>query len=782
MLVAPLLAAPPAQQRMAAPAPVDFEREVRPLLARRCYACHGPGKQAGGLRLFRRQDALLGGDGGTILVPGKSAESRLLAYVEGRVEGKVMPPVGPRLTAAEVDLLRRWIDAGASWPEEAATEKATQPSHWSLRAVRRPPAPRVSTPGWVVNPVDAFVLVRLEKAGLRPSPPADRVTLLRRVTLDLIGLPPTVPEVDAFLADRKPGAYERVVDRLLASPRYGERWAQPWLDLARYADSNGYTIDGPRQMWMYRDWVINALNADLPFDRFTVEQLAGDMLPHPTRDHQIATGFHRNTLFNEEGGTDPEQFRVEAVVDRVNTTGTVWLGLTVGCAQCHTHKYDPITQREYYQFLALFNGADEPTLDFPTPEQAAQRKELAPRLEAARAALKAWDAAHPAEMAAANAKNPERAALAAQVTELEKESRTLEGAVSRALVMRERDTVRPTFVHLRGDFLRHGAPVQPGVPSVLPPLRALGKQPNRLDLARWLVAPGHPLTARVTVNRFWQQLFPHGLVETENDFGTQGPPPTHPELLDWLASSFAAPRSGPGSRNCGWSVKRLLRLLVTSNTYRQSSQERADARAKDPLNRLLARQGRLRLSGEAIRDSALAASGLLSGKIGGPSVFPPQPAGTDLFTQVKKNWTPSTGEDRYRRGLYTWHWRSSPYPLFAALDAPDRNVACTRRARSNTPLQSLMLANDETFLEAATALAEQVLTEAPPNPAARLRLAFRRCLARQPAPAELQRLREYYTAQLETLAGGTAEMQAEKQALAAVARVLINLDEFITRE
>lgn len=784
LLAAPLLAAIPAPKPATAPAPTNLAQQAHTLLAKRCYGCHGPGKQAGGLRLFRHEDTLLGGDGGPVILPGKSGESRLIAYVEGRADGKVMPPIGPRLSPAEVDLLRRWIDAGAPWADDAASLRAAQPTLWSLRPVRRPSVPLVKTPGWVVNPVDAFVLARLEKAGLRPSPPADRVTLLRRVTLDLIGLPPTIAEVEAFLADRQPGAYERVVDRLLASPRYGERWAQPWLDLARYADSNGYTIDGPRQMWMYRDWVINALNADLPYDRFTVEQLAGDMLPHPTREQQIATGFHRNTTLNEEGGTDPEQFRMEAVVDRVNTTGTVWLGLTVGCAQCHTHKYDPITQREYYQLLALFNGADEPVEEYPTPEQETRRKELAPRLEAARAALKAWDAAHPTEKTPAETKDPERAALATTVAGLEKETRTLEEGVAKTLVMRERSTPRPTFVHLRGDFLRHGAPVQPGVPSVLPPLRSVGEKPTRLDLARWLVAPENPLTARVTVNRFWQQLFPHGLVETENDFGTQGTPPTHPELLDWLASTFIAPPEagvGRNVRGCGWSVKHLLRLVVTSNTYRQSSQERADARAVDPLNRLLARQGRLRLPAEGIRDAALAVSGLLSDKLGGPSVFPPQPANTDLLTQVKRNWTVSPGEDRYRRGLYTWHWRSNPYPLFAALDAPGGNVACTRRPRSNTPLQSLMLANDETFLEAANALARRVLAEALPSEDAQLRLAFRRCLARDPQPAELRRLQQYYRAQLASPTGGTAD-DAQQEALAAVGRVLLNLDEFITRE
>jgi mono/diheme cytochrome c family protein len=914
---------PPAAQ------PVDFVRDIQPILAQRCFSCHGgTGRLQGGLRLHRREDALAGGDSGLVIVPGKSAESRLVHYVAGVLDGKVMPPGGPRLTAAQVGLLRAWIDQGAPWPDsaDAAVPRST---HWAFQPVKTPRLPRVTNAGWVRNPVDAFVLAKLEAKGLRPSPEADPVTLIRRVTLDLTGLPPTVSEVDAFVRECReeasgvkpwasgsnaravklsagtegstltpnaqrltPGTprgnanppvsektYERLVDRLLGSPAYGERWARHWMDLARYADSNGYSIDAPRQMWLWRDWVIRAFNEDLPFDQFTIQQLAGDLLieeasrstttasavahPHiPTPPHPhtlpkgadstgalIATGFHRNTLTNEEGGTDKEQFRVEAVVDRVNTTGTVWLGLTVGCAQCHSHKYDPISQREYYQLFAFFNNADEPSVPFPSPEQGRKQAALERDLAAAQKALADYDRAHPTGK---DDKDPGRAALAKRAKALQDAEKDLARDIPTAMVMKELPQPRESFVHLRGDFLRHGIPVRPATLGCLPSLAHGDRAPNRLDLARWLVSRDNPLTPRVTVNRFWQQLFGRGLVETENDFGTQGAPPTHPLLLDWLASVLASgPTSHPESMGvresgslgaaargpthtltppnshtspkealastsagacgyeCGWSIKRLLKLMVMSSTYRQSSSVAGRAgggaatpnsklqtpNVLDPENKLYWRQNRIRLDGEVIRDAALAASGLLSRKIGGPSVFPPQPASLDLFTQVKRNWTPSQGEDRYRRGMYTWHWRSNPYALFAAFDAPNRNVTCTRRPRSNTPLQSLMLANDEGFFEMQQALAVSVLKAPDASDAERLRFAFRRCLAREPSPAEVRRLLDYHQQQVQRFAAdpAAAEQAAPKErpagcdaaqgaAWTAIARVLMNLDEFITRE
>jgi hypothetical protein len=806
-------------------------------LTSRCTGCHGAKVLKAGLRLHRKVDLLAGGDNGPVVLPGRSAESRLIHYVSGALEKKIMPPAGERLTPAQVGLLRAWIDQGAVMPEDSAWADAPGSLHWAFRPVVRPRVPRVKASNWVRNAIDAFVLARLEKQGLRPSPAADRVTLLRRASLDLTGLPPTPAEVDAFVADPSPDAYESTVDRLLASPHYGERWGRHWLDLARYADSNGYTIDSARTIWLYRDWVIQALNADMPFDQFTIQQLAGDLLDPgpagsqvpPGMDPRVATGFHRNTTINEEGGTDPEQFRVEAVVDRVNTTGSVWLGLTVGCAQCHTHKYDPITQREYYQLFAFFNDQEEPVLSLAGAEQTRQHEQLAAELAAAKKALADYDAAHPEKGETSKTEAPERKPLATRVDDLTARERELARILPTTLILSERTTPRSTHVHLRGDFLRPGVEVQPGVPSVLPGLAAATgggrpgdqqsppgpRRPNRLDLARWLVGPDNPLTARVTANRIWMQYFGRGLVETENDFGSQGTRPTHPELLDWLAVAFREGNGSPGTPGDGgagptrsplpaarvaaaarpWSLKALHRLIVTSATYRQSARARADLAKIDPDNRLLARQARLRLDAEVLRDSALAASGLLCDRIGGPSVFPPQPAGLDLFTQNKKNWTTSEGDDRYRRGLYTFIWRSSPYPLFTTFDGPSGNNSCTRRARSNTPLGALMLANDASLFEAARGLAATMLRDAPPGDRERVRYAFRRCLAREPAPPELDRLLAYCRSQRQrfrdrapaakaaappSLPGGTDP--AEAAAWTAVARVLMNLDEFVTRE
>jgi len=701
-------------------------------------------------------------------------------------------------------------------------------SHWAYRPLRKPHLPEVKRKDWTRNPIDTFILARLESEGLEPSPEADLVTLLRRAGLDLVGLPPSPAEVDEILSDGRPDAYERWVDRLLASPHHGERWGRHWLDLARYADSNGYTIDGSRSIWKYRDWVIDALNRDLPFDRFTVEQLAGDMLPDATLEQLIATGFHRNTLRNEEGGTDAEQFRVESVADRVNTTATVFLGLTVACARCHDHKYDPISQREYYQMFALFNNAEEPVLQVPTDHQAKELPALEIEIAAAVKLLAdnepavavrqaAWEAAlgaklegAPADLpddvhlallvaaAARSKKEKERIAdhyrsidkdripIAARVMDLKDRQKQLVKAITTSLVMREREKPRATHIHLRGDFLQPGEQVDGGVPAVLPPLAAAGGKPTRLDFARWLVNRGNPLTPRVTMNRIWQQYFGRGIVPTENDFGSQGDPPTHPDLLDWLACELM---------ESGWSLKAMHRLIATSAAYRQSSRDRPLLREVDPANDRLARQARLRLDAETIRDAALVSSGLLSREIGGPGVYPPQPAGIYRFTQTKKYWKESQGSDRYRRGMYTYFWRSSPHPALQAFDAPEGNVTCTRRLRSNTPLQALTLANDPGFFEMAQGLAGKVLREAPRGDAERIRHAFRLCLAREPLAEETRRLAEFLETQRRAFAAvpGDAEAAAppgppegtgpaEGAAWTALARVLLNLDEFITRE
>jgi mono/diheme cytochrome c family protein len=806
---------------------VDYLRDIKPILAQNCYACHGPDKHRSGLRLDTAAAVLHGGNSGPAVIAGQSGESLLVKAVTGAKDVKAMPPKEPRLTAQQIALLRTWIDQGAKAPlSEVAATAANRSKHWAFQKPVRPAEPAVKDPSWVRNPIDRFILARLEREGLTPSPEAGRVTLLRRLSLDLLGLPPTLEEVEAFLHDDRPDGYERLVDRLLASPHYGERWGRHWLDLARYADSNGYSIDAPRSIWKYRDWVLDALNRDMPFDEFTIEQLAGDLLPSATLDQRIATGFHRNTSINQEGGINVEQFRIESIVDRVNTTGSVFLGLTVGCAQCHDHKFDPLSQREYYQLFAFLNNVDEPTLDLATPEATRQRKQVRARVAAlekerklfdtySAAAQDRWESGltpsdrqrlPPAIRAILEIPENGRiekqkqtltayyrqldlarhvvgglgdplpflaashAALARFRTSVEKQIAALKKSEPQAvttMVVQERKQPRTTHVLLGGDFTRPGATVTPSVPAVLPPLQAQGSQATgltRLDLARWFVDRDNPLTARVTVNRLWLHHFGIGLVETENDFGTQGTPPSHPELLDWLATEFHA-------RN--WSLKAMHRLIVTSATYRQASRHRPELVAVDARNRLLARQSRLRLEAEVVRDVALAASGLLTPKIGGPSVHPPQPEGIYRFTQVPRDWKADSGPDRFRRGLYTYFWRSAPHPGLIVFDAPDATSACTRRNRSNTPLQALTLLNDEAFFEFAQALAARVLREAGPDDRERLRHAFRLCLARSPSALEEKRLGELLATHT------TASLH---DAWITMARVLLNLDEFITRE
>jgi hypothetical protein len=836
LLAAPLWAgeAPAAPGKLPPPAPgtMDFDRDVSPILARACLSCHGPLRQKGGLRLDDRAAALKGGNSGPVLQPGDAGRSRLLLAVAGLDPDLKMPPQGKApLTAEEVGRLRAWVEQGVKWgkPGAAAAARAASSTHWAFQPVRRPPSPRVENTTWVRNEIDAFVLARLEAEHIAPSSEADRATLIRRLSFDLLGLPPTPQEVDDFVNDPRPDAYEELVDRLLASPHYGERWARSWLDAARYADSDGYEKDtGRPHAWRWRDWVIGALNRDLRFDEFTVEQIAGDLLPGATLEQKIATGFHRNTLTNREGGVDQEQFRVEAVVDRVDTTATVWLGLTLGCARCHDHKYDPFSQREFYQLFAFFNSDVEADLPAPgpgeweayQPRKAAFDREKAER-EAALAAYKKdqlpaaqqkWEdglrlpelrnlpagvaavlltepgkrtAAQQKEVAAFYAgTDPKLAALTKDLAAFVKTAPTLSQAQTLALGAR-----RQTHVLMRGDFLRPGAEVQPGTPAVLPPLRVAGPGPGtRLDLARWLVDPANPLTPRVAVNWVWQRYFGRGLVATLEDFGTQGDRPSHPELLDWLASEFVCQ---------GWSLKELHRLIVTSATYRQSSRARPELRERDPLNVLLARQNRLRLEAEALRDNALACSGLLAPAVGGPSVRPPQPAGISELTYAgSARWVESTGSDRYRRGLYTWFQRTSPYPMLMTFDAPDANVCCVRRERSDTPLQALTLMNDTVFVECAQALARRVVAEAPGRTTAeRLRYAFRVCVAREPSTGELVTLERLFAGLLEDCRArpdaaarlvGTAKPAGvaapEAAAWVAFARMLLNLDESVTRE
>jgi mono/diheme cytochrome c family protein len=798
--------------------PVDYLRDVKPILKQHCVSCHGPKMKKAGLRLDTAALALQGGRDGPVIVPGKSSDSMLIDAVKGINGAERMPQKGQALTAKQIATLAAWIDQGAKAPAKEAAGDGTGADHWAFKAPVRPLLPAVKNAAWVKNPIDLFILARLEAENILPSAEAGKVTLMRRLYLDLIGLPPTIDEVDAFLADTRPDAYERLVDRLLASPHYGERWGRHWLDLARYADTHGFTIDAPREIWKYRDWVIDALNADVPFNEFAVEQMAGDMLPGATVEQKTATGFHRNTLINQEGGIDVEQFRVEAVADRVNTTATVFLGLTMGCARCHDHKYDPITTKEYYQLFAFLNNQSEPTLSLADPEVAAKKatirariqqieNELHPKLKAFVQGLPEADRAKmPKDLTVILNLTPDqrtekqRQTLAAYFKTKGKEFKAGfdelaalakdEPKFATTMVLQELAKPRETFIHLGGDFTRKGARVVPGTPAILHPLA--GSKLNRLDLAKWLVDRKNPLVARVTVNRLWQQYFGRGIVETENDFGTQGTLPSHPELLDWLAVEFM---------DAGWSLKHVHRVIVTSATYRQSSKARPDLKEIDPENKLLARQARLRLDAEIVRDNCLAVSGLLSKQIGGPSVYPPQPEGIYQFTQVQRSWKTSTGTDRYRRGLYTFLQRSAPYPALTVFDAPDGTSTCTYRIRSNTPLQALTLLNDPAFLELARGLAVRVLKEGPADDRERLKFAFRLCLARAPSAAELNRLEQYVVQQLAAfqaspkqarallMTGATrgADVPADADvarwaAWTAVTRVLLNLDEFITRE
>ncbi|MCC6677590.1 MAG: PSD1 domain-containing protein [Phycisphaerales bacterium] len=1008
--------------------PIDFTRDIQPLLARRCYGCHAGEKPEAGLNLTTREAALRGGKSGLpAIVPGKSGDSRLVRLITHQEPGKLMPPKGGALDEAQVALIRGWIDRGADWGDPSA---AGEHWHWAYRAPARPGIPAVRRTEWPQNPIDYFVLARLENAGLGPSVEADKETLIRRVSLDLTGLPPTPAEIDDFLADNSPTAYEKVVERLLTSPRYGERWARPWLDLARYADTNGYEKDNRRSIWPYRDWVISALNRDLPFDQFTIQQLAGDLLPNVTLDQQVATGFCRNTMTNEEGGVDPEEFRVEAILDRVNTVSSVWLGSTVSCAQCHDHKFDPISQREYYQLFAFFNqdepdfknhqfGVDAagPMVDATAPEDRRRLEDLRARAESTKRTIEeragqlgdeqgrweaeqaglqpkwatlepitvrsaagatlevgpggviratgedpasdtytieartdlpvltglrlellpddsrpggfvgrsghgnivlsrfevaiisgpgreempisiatavadheqsagsddanAWlisyavdgdpatggwaigpeyDKPHaavvqfdkpagagpgavlkvtlaqeyggrhtisrlrilgtngpsPAACAPLNPavaaglavardqRTPEQAgAIAAHYRrvapaliplrqELEETNRRIAGiATANTLVMRKQSESRETHVHIKGTFRNPGDAVRAGTPAALHK-PATDLRPDRLGLAQWIMDPANPLTARVTVNRLWEQYFGRGIVETSDDFGTQGDAPSHPELLDWLATEF--PRRG-------WSLKAMHRLIATSATYRQASGGEgvplANSYERDPENRLLARGPRFRVEAEMVRDIALAASGLLSPKVGGPSVFPPQPPGTWTMIYSNDRWVESQGEDRHRRGLYTFWRRTSPYPTFATFDAPSREITCARRPRTTTPLQALTTMNDPAFVEAAAALARRMIDEAGPDSGSRLVLGFRLCTGRRPDAAELARLRMLIDQQLAryetdesaarslsgagTAGSGRAYGEAETAAWTVVANVLLNLDETLTK-
>jgi mono/diheme cytochrome c family protein len=810
--------------------PVDFAKDIHPLLQSTCYECHGPDKQKGNLRLDSRSAALKGGKSGKAIVPHDPAKSLLLSRVLSKDDDERMPAKHDPLSDGQIALLRTWIEQGAHWPDSLAGATVETGTHWAYIKPVPPQLPKISNPAWARNGIDRFIAARLEKEGLRPSPEAPKETLIRRATFDLTGLPPTPQEIDAFLADKSPDAYEKVIDRLLASPAYGERWARPWLDLARYADTNGYEADKRRTIWKYRDWVINALNADMPFDQFTVEQIAGDMLPSPTVNQRIATGFHRNTMTNEEGGVDKAEQRWLVLIDRVDTTASVWLGSTLACAQCHNHKFDPFTTKDFYSFLAFWEKGDETQLKLPTPDQDKTAKQLAADLAQTEQALKRrtselddaqleWESesiarfvttapstkptttapALPSNILTAlrsplasrtaaqkklladhfRSQDPEYKKLTAAVADLKAKQKSLDTSIVSTLVLQEKPTAEPpkTFIRIRGAYLSKGDEVTANTPAFLPPLSP-GESPNRLALAKWLISPDNPLTARVAVNRFWEAFFGHGIVETSEDFGTQGDRPTHPELLDYLATQFVQHK---------WSMKAIHRLIVTSATYRQSSKVTPALLEKDPYNRLYARGSRFRMEAEMIRDNALAASGLLVEKVGGPSVMPYQPDGIWNLPYNADKWTNATDDGRYRRGLYTFWRRTAPYPSFVTLDAASREYCTVRRVRTNTPLQALNLLNDPAFFEAAKALATRTLKEAPDTTDGRIDYAVRLTTARHPTPAERTRLAALYTQQLAQFQQSPESAKQiadtpDQAAWAMLCNVLLNLDETLTKE
>jgi mono/diheme cytochrome c family protein len=756
--------------------PVDFNRDIRPIFSNKCFACHGPdpAKREAGLRLDDAKIATAALDSGAVaIVPGKPDASELIRRISAEDKDERMPPAdsGKPLSAAEVATLSKWIREGAHFAPHWSYIKPTPVS---------PPAVPESFKDWPRNDIDRFALSSMLAHKLKPSPEADRYALARRVFLDLTGLPPTVEEVDAFVKSKDPQAYEKLVNDLLHRPSYGEHWARMWLDLARYADSAGYADDPPRTIWAYRDWVIQAINDNMPFDQFTIEQIAGDLLPNATEEQLVATAFHRNTLTNSEGGTQDEEFRNAAVVDRVNTTMSVWMGTTMACAQCHTHKFDPITQREYFELFAVLNNTEDsdrrdesPVLAIYTNDQFSDQIGLIARIGLLQAVF----------ASANNILTPAYAAFSSPAVALSDLKPSTTVPIQRELA----GGPRQTRLEYRGNYLDKGPVVEPSLPSIF---RAalMSNHPNRLSLARWLVDKDNPLTARVAVNRYWEALFGRGIVPTSEDFGSQGEAPTHPELLDWLAIRFM---------DCGWDTRAILRTIVTSAVYRQSSQMTGDSARSDPDNRWLARGPRVRLSAEMVRDQALAASGLLSTKMFGPPVRPPQPnLGLNAAFGGSTDWKTSDGDDRYRRALYTTWRRSNPYPSMATFDAPNRDVCTVKRNRTNTPLQSLVTLNDPVYVEAAQALARRAI-EHSSTVEVQVEYAFRRCLLRPPRENERQMLVTLYNDAHTRLASepkaaeklATAPLgklppkmnPVDAGAMTVVGNVLLNLDEMVLK-
>ena len=797
---------------------VDFDREVRPILAEHCFSCHGPdGEQRkAGLRLDTRE-GLFGAPGSPgPFVPGKPERSEAIARILAEDAEQRMPPMEAKrpLNEEQTRTLRQWVAEGARWRR-----------HWSFEPVKRPALPTIADSGWARNEIDFFIRRRLESESLIPASEASREELIRRLHLDLHGLPPTPESVDAFVQDPAPNAYERLLDRLFASPRYGERMVWNWLDAARYADSNGYQGDRERTMWPWRDWAARAFNDNMPYNEFTVFQLGGDLLPHPTQEQVLATGFNRNHMINGEGGRIPEENRVDYVMDMTETVGTVWLGLTLNCCRCHDHKFDPLSQRDYYGLFAFFNqtpvdgGGDDPqtppVLALPTDRQQARKLRLDAARQAAEKTLRQWENREFSTVRPNEIDGEIRKILDTDVAERENrqldrllqyaENRSAEyfrqlqalkkrrqqqdglnREIPKVMVMKDRAEPRPTFVLTRGLYNKPGSSVAAATPPILPPMP--DAQPkNRLSLARWLVSPSNPLTARVFVNRQWALFFGQGIVATPEDFGVQGQRPSHPKLLDWLASEFMS---------SGWDVKRLQKKILMSAAYRQSSKVTTEKRERDPANRLCSRGPRYRLPSWMIRDQALSASGLLVGDIGGAPVQPYQPAGVWAdFTFGKKRYQMDKGPALYRRSLYTF-WRRIIGPTMF-FDAAKRQTCAVKSARTNTPLHALATLNDTTYLEAARALAERAMT-AVDLPKQRLIHAFRRVTGRRPQPEEAQILLNQLESAMNEFAQDPASAAAllaegvsmpsvalnaaEHAAYASVCSLILNLDETLSKQ
>ena len=784
---------------------VDFEFDVLPLLQAHCFRCHGSQKQEAGLRLDRRQAALAGGENGPVMVSGKPAESMLIERIRSTDDSARMPLESRQLRDEEISVLERWIAAGM--PGLRDVDDTGQ--HWAFQPILSPPIPETPGTRWPRNPIDSFIWQQLSRQGLEPAPRAEAQVLARRLFLDLVGIPPTPEQLAAFLDDSSPDAYEQLVDRLLGSPHFGERWGRHWLDVARYADSAGYEADIPRRIWHYRDWVIRAFNQDKPLDQFVIEQLGGDQLEGATEAMRVATGFHCNAI--KDGGV-----RHESVFDRVNTTGAVFMGLTFECGQCHDHKTDPLTQKEYYQLYAFFNTGMITPLDLGDEEIKKQRAEAnasVATIDARLAEIEKEIEAGIDQLVAARRENKEGLSeeilalfdippTQRSMTDLKQlvtffrlehaeHKRLLESKPGLLSGLPEADTTlvmthspQPTHLFVRGDHTQPGEQVQSGVPAFLHPLQSEKENhphPNRADLGRWIVDSENPLFARVTANRFWMRLLGMPIVEPENDFGVQTPRPRHHQLLDKLAHQLQQSNS----------IKQFIRLVVTSATYQQSSEFRY---RRDIPDGLFLGQQRLRLEAEILRDNALAASGLLVNRVGGRSVFPYQPEGILAFRATPATWTESSGADRYRRGMYTHVWRLTPHPMFTLFDGPEMTTSCTRRTRSNVAVQALGLLNDPTFVEAAQAMGARLIEEARSDKE-RIGRLFLLCLGRRPDEQEQQLTGQLFIEQLaifnenENLAaaavgqyhvpGTNLAMQA---AWVAVSRTIMNLDEFITRE